>query len=244
MQISPPFGYEEVVPLYRNQKVRLPEPAEVPKFALGANAIPISYTEFSLALRDYPVVFVTTDEGRTFSAVVVLGMMAGENLFVRNGKWVDGVYIPAYARRYPFCMAKVKLDTVEQQDRLICVEKSYLDENGVEMFDTQGQGNERWREIERLIAEYEADLERSREMCAILLDYSLLEPFSMQATVNQGAPMQLTGMHRVDEKRLVHLNSSQIKNLLQKGVMARIYAHLLSLDSFGRLLERKAALIT
>ncbi|MBI3374989.1 MAG: SapC family protein [Betaproteobacteria bacterium] len=242
MQISPPFGYDEVVPLYRNQRVRLPAPGEVPKFALNANAIPISYTEFSLALREYPLVFITTDEGQNFSVVAVLGMTTGENLFVKNGKWAEGVYVPAYARRYPFCMAKVKLDAVEQQDRLICVEKTHLDENGVEMFDQQGQGNEKWRDIERLLGEYEADLERSREMCAILMDYSLLEPFTMQASLNSGGAMQLTGMHRVDEKRLVHLNSSQIKNLINKGLMGRIYAHLLSLDSFARLLERKAAL--
>ena len=41
------------------------------------------------------------------------------------------------------------------------------------------------REVERpraAAAEYEADLERSREMCAILADYGLLEPFTMQAT--------------------------------------------------------------
>ena len=52
--------------------------------------------------------------------------------------------------------------------------------------------------------------------------------------------MHLTGMHRVDEKKLEHLNASQIKNLMRKGVMGRIYTHLLSLDSFSTLLDRKA----
>ena len=39
--------------------------------------------------------------------------------------------------------------------------------------------------MERLLAEYEADLERMREMCALLADYGLLEPFSMQATMKK-----------------------------------------------------------
>jgi hypothetical protein len=84
------------------------------------------------------------------------------------------------------------------------------------------------------------DLERSREMCGILADYGLLEPFNMQATLNKGAPLQLTGMYRVDEKKIEHLNSSQLKNLVKKGVLGRIYAHLVSLENFTALLDRKA----
>jgi hypothetical protein len=95
--------------------------------------------------------------------------------------------------------------------------------------------------MQRLLAEYEADLERGRELCAVLADYALLEPFTLQATVNQGGKLQLTGMHRVDEKKIEHLNVSQFKNLAKKGILGRIYAHLLSLENFSRLLERRAA---
>jgi hypothetical protein len=221
--------------------VRLPAPGEVPQFARALNAIPVSYTEFTPVSRQYPIVFTSGDNGRNFTPVAVLGMTAGENLFVEGAAWAAGAYVPAYARRYPFCMAKVTLNQVEQQDRLICVEKDRVDDNGEPMFDDKGQPNEKWREIERLLTEYETDLERVREMCAILLDYALLEPFTMQATLAKGGAMHLTGMHRVDEKKLEHLNSSQIKNLMRKGVMGRIYTHLLSLDNFTTLLERKAA---
>ena len=77
-------------------------------------------------------------------------------------------------------------------------------------------------------------------MCGILADYGLLEPFTMQATMNAGGSMHLTGMFRVDEKKIDFLNASQHKNLIKKGVMSKIYIHLLSLDNFGRLLDRKA----
>ena len=241
MQISPPFGYQEVVPLYRNLRVRLLAPGEVPKFAQALNAIPISFTEFTLVAREYPIVFTSSDNGQSFGSIAVLGITAGENLFIADSRWAERVYVPAYARRFPFCMAKVTLNQTEQQDRLICVEKERVDENGEPMFDAQGKPNDKWREIERLLTEYEADLERSRELCAILMDYALLEPFTMQATLNKGGAMHLTGMHRVEEKKLEHLNASQIKNLMRKGVMGRIYTHLLSLDNFTRLLDRKAA---
>jgi hypothetical protein len=53
--------------------------------------------------------------------------------------------------------------------------------------------------------------------------------------------MQLGGMHRVAEKNIENLNAAQLKNLVRRGILARIYVHLLSLEHFGRLLDRKAA---
>lgn len=243
MDIKPPFGYKEIAPLNRKQKVRLLRPGEMPEFARDLNSIPISYTEFALVAREYPIVFTAVAGTQVFTPVAVLGMSAGENLYNQGGAWAGGVYVPAYARRFPFCMAKVTLDKVEQQNRLICVEKSHVDEvAGEALFDAKGQAVEKWREIERLLAEYEADLERSREMCGILGDYALLEPFTMQAKLNKGGdPLAMTGMHRVAEAKIEHLNASQLKNLVRKGILSRLYAHLLSLDNFAKLLDRKAA---
>ncbi len=245
MQISPPFGYKEVVPFLKTQKVRLLAPGEVPEFVQRGNAVPISHTEFQPVARHYPIVFTSSDDGKTYAAVAVLGFSSGENLFYDSGAWSGGVYIPAYARRYPFCMARVNVNQVEQKNRLICVEKSSLDEErGEAMFDAGGQPTEKWKGVERLLSEYEADLERGREMCAVLADYGLLEPFSMQAKLKQekgGGSMQITGMHRVAEKNLENLNAAQLKNLMRKGYLARVYIHLLSLENFGRLLDRKAA---
>jgi hypothetical protein len=243
MEIKPPFGYKDIVPLNRTQKIRLLRQGEIPEFARNINSIPISYTEFALVAREYPIVFTAVAGSQVFTPVAVLGMTANENLYNHGGTWAANVYIPAYARRFPFCMTRVTLDKVEQQNRLICVEKTYLDDAaGEAMFDVKGQPLEKWKEIERLLTEYEVDLERSREMCGILADYGLLEPFTMQAKFNKGGdPLHLTGMHRVAEARIEHLNASQLKNMVRKGVLSRVYAHLLSLDNFARLLERKAA---
>jgi hypothetical protein len=239
MQISPPYGYKEVVPYLKTQKVRLLSPGEVPDFVRNGNAIPISLTEFQPVARDYPIVFTGTEGA--LAPVAVLGLTSGENLFYADGKWAGGVYIPAYARRYPFCMAKVNVNQVEQKDRLICVEKTSIDENGEAMFDSKGAPSAKWKDLERLLGEYEADLERSREMCSIVSDYGLFEPFTMQATLrNQDKPMQITGMYRVVEKNLENLNAAQLKNLMRKGILPRIYIHLVSLENFGRLLDRRA----
>jgi hypothetical protein len=240
MQINPPFGYQEIVPLYKNSRVRLPPAGSLPDFCRRTNALPISFAEFGVACRDYPLAFTSSDGGRSFAAVAVLGLAGNENLFITGGRWDESAYLPAYVRRYPFCMSRVTLDGVEQADRLVCVEKSFLADDGERMFDDMGGPLERWRPIDKLLNEYEADLERGKEMCAILADYALLEPFTLQAVLNQGGAMNLGGMYRVEEKKLEFLNAAQHKNLIKKGIMGRIYAHLLSVDNFARLLKRKS----
>lgn len=239
MQINPPFGFQEIVPLHKSHAVRLPAPGTLPAFVQTTNAMPISYAEFAPASHDYPIVFVSSDQGKSYAAVAVIGLTNGENLFVSGGQWQDGVYVPAYVRRYPFCMARVNLDKQEQTNRLICVEKTFVADDGEKLFDDKGEATERWKGIEQLLREYEADLDRTREMCSILADYQLLEPFTMQATPTGGAPMNLSGMYRVQESKLEHLNAAQHKNLFRKGVVGRIYAHLLSIANFGRLLNRR-----
>jgi hypothetical protein len=240
MDINAPFGFKEIIPFYKNQKVSLPQPGTLPEFLRTTNAVPVSFTEFPVAFRDFPLVFVSTDEGKTFSPVAVLGIANAENLFLEGGKWDANAYLPAYVRRYPFCMARVTLDAVEQADRLVCVEKSFVTDQGEAMFDGEGKALTRWEPIQQLLNDYEADLERTREMCAILSDYALLEPFTLQANLKDAGPMNLAGMYRVEEKKLEHLNAAQHRNLFKKGVMGRIYTHLLSLDNFARLMVRKA----
>ena len=101
MEIAPPFGYKQIVPLSRTQKVRLLRPGEAPAFTSGLNAIPISYTEFALIAREYPIVFTAQAGSQVYGPVAVLGMTAGENLYNTGGGWAEGVYVPAYARRFP-----------------------------------------------------------------------------------------------------------------------------------------------
>jgi hypothetical protein len=240
MQITPPFGYREIVPLQRQMAVRLPAPGELPHFASHTSAVPLSYAEIVPASRDYPIAFASGADASTFTVVAVTGTARGENLFVRDGRWDAQLYVPAYVRRHPFCMARVQADNVDPSQRLVCLEKSAIVGSGGErLFDDAGKPSERWGPIERFINEYEADLERTREMCALLAEYQLLEPFSLQARMPAGE-ISLNGLGRVDERRLEALDEAQLRTLLRKGILARIYVHLVSLENFPRLLARKA----
>ena len=69
----------------------------------------------------------------------------------------------------------------------------------------------------------------------------MLEAFDAQINPQQADGMRVTGMHRVNENRLNSLDAGTIKRLMQQGSLSRIYAHLISLENFAKLLELSAA---
>ena len=241
MNIKPPYGYSEIVPLTTTARVRMPT-ATVPPVFGTMNAIPLSYAEIAVASRDYPIAFVTGDGERSFLAMAILGLEQQQNLFVdASGAWDGNTYVPAYVRRYPFCMARVTADGTEQAERIACVEKAAVSPEGDALYDDKGAELPAWQATKSLLFEFEADLTRTEEMCGILKGLGLLEGFSVQAMPREGAPLAMTGMHRVAEQKLAELGGSELKNLMDKGILARVYAHILSQLNFQRLLDRRAA---
>ncbi len=242
-QITPPYGFQEVVALAKTHRVLLPKGHALPMAFRNMNPLPVSFTEFTVAGRDYPLVFITGDEGKSFAPMLVTGLAAQQNLFVMwDNSWDRRAYLPAYVRRYPFCMTRVMVDGKEAPERVACVEKRAVNDKGEKLFDDKGEATAEWKARQQLLFEYEADLARTEEMCRLLAQHQLLEPFTMQAVPNQGEPIQLTGMFRVSEEKLHQLDPAVLKDLAQKGVLGRVYAHLISLDNFQRLLARSAAL--
>jgi len=239
VKITPPFGYGEVVPLQKTDRVLLPA-GGTPSFCRRLNALALSYSEFAAAARDYPIVFASADNGASFAPVIVLALADGANLFVNAaGDWDPTAYLPAYVRRYPFCLSKVYRDGRPTGERLVCVASDYLDPGGVALFDAEGRPTPHWPPIERLLAEYEADLDRTAEMCAALARLGLLAPFTMDVQEGAHRTTRLAGMYRVEEERLGALAPQELKTLVVRGFMSRVYAHLHSLANFARLYARE-----
>ena len=242
-QITPPYAYGEIVPLNKNHRVLVPQRGRIPPAFRTLSALPVSLAEFPVAARDYPIVFVSGDGGRTHAAFAVLGLEQGKNLFLMSdATWDRRAYLPAYVRRYPFCMATITVDGRTREERLVCVEKSALRDKGDRLFDDEGKPLPEWEQQQKLLVEYEADLVRTNEMCRTLSSLGLLEPFTMQARPNDGRPLSLTGMGRENEQKLQALEAERIKELMTRGYLGAVYLHMASLANFQRLLDRRASL--
>jgi len=241
MKITAPYGYDEIVPLQKTHRVLMPG-GTTPAFCRKLNALAISLAEFTIAGRDYPIAFVSVDSGKSFAPAIVLGLEQGSNLFVDEaGVWDRATYFPAFVRRYPFCISKLYVDGEPSGERVVCVATAYIDSAGVALFDAAGNGTPAWQAAERLLTEYEADLDRTAQMCAALARLQILEPFTLELHAEDRPQVKLAGMYRVAEAKLRDLKPASHKVLVNKGFMGLIYAHLHSLENFRRLADRQSA---
>lgn len=242
LKIAAPFGYGEVAPLKKTDSVLLPAAGAIPEFCRSINSLALSFTEFNVAARDYPIVFASGDAGKSYAPVIVLGLADAQNLFVdAAGDWDRASYVPAFVRRYPFCLSRIQAQGEARGDKVVCVATAHLDPRGMQLFDAAGEPTPQWQAAQRLLQEFEADLDTTAQMCAEFRDLDLFSPFTFEVVHDDAPGLKLQGMHRIDEQKLKALKPASHKALVTKGLMGKIYAHIHSLENFARLYARAVA---
>ena len=85
-------------------------------FLVGQHAIPITTDEFPLVQRFMPIVFSIGDDA---IPLALMGLNEGVNVFVGDdGKLTENnLYVPAYVRRYPYMLARLRPDSEELSGR-------------------------------------------------------------------------------------------------------------------------------
>ena len=231
--------YERPVALNRerHQALRLaPVPGHY-RFAAGTNALPIAGSEFGAAARDYPIVF-TGQEGGPFNVAALVGLRDDENLMVDDqGQWASGTYVPAFARRYPFVLAKSP-----GSDRLtVCVDEVYpglVKTEGEALFDDAGKETPFLQRVLAFLRAFHEEAKRTTDFATRLKELGLLVP-KMISVQRKGQPRRaVRGLWTVDVAKLRALDDARVLELYRNGYLPLIEAHLLSLGALPRLISR------
>ncbi|HKK15044.1 MAG TPA: SapC family protein [Gammaproteobacteria bacterium] len=232
--------YERPVPLNRDQHraLRLTPGNGDFSFARGINSVPVAGVEFPEACRDYPIVFAGNSPQEVVPSVL-LGLRQDENLFVNaEGAWQD-TYLPAFVRRYPFVLAEKEGG---EEDFTVCVDEGYpgltTEGEGEALFDEAGKEGPYLQRVLEFLSEFQGQMRRTRTFVDRLNELGLLEQKVIQVAPAGGQPAVLQGLYVIDEQRLQGLDDASIRQLLDAGELAWIYAHLLSLGNVNRLSAR------
>lgn len=231
-----PPGYRTLVPFSRDKfrGMGRSQPAFA-DFARDLNSVFVTAVEFFQAARHYPIVFGRDAQSGGFVPVALTGLEDRQNLFITaEGRWRGDSYVPAYVRRWPFFAAQLRDDP---ERSLVCVDPSGLAASDSAFIDADGEPTTRWQETERMVNEMEAARRQTQAFMRVLVDLDLIELFEAHAVTREGRRMRFGNLHRVSEQRLNALSEKQVKQLMAKGWLSRIYAHLISLENFQRLLD-------
>jgi hypothetical protein len=233
--------YERPVALNRerHKALRLAQSENHFAFAANTNALPIASGEFAEAARDYPIVFVGA-EGGPFNVAALVGLRDRQNLMVdARGRWAPGSYVPAFARRYPFVLARGN-----GEDTLtVCIDEVYpglsTDEGaaGEPLFNADGSETPYLKRVLEFLQRFHAEAQRTAAFAARLKELGLLVPKVIN--IDRGGERQsVSGVWIVDAARLRGIDDARVVELYRSGYLSWIEAHLLSLGSLGRLVAR------
>jgi len=215
-------------------------------FAAIGHAVPLTVGEFPLAAVTGPIIFVGDEK----LPIAVMGLNSGENMFVTaEGVFEPGVYIPAYVRRYPFIFANDE----KAQQMVLCIDRDakFIVEGGdMAFFDDAGQPSEYTKNCIEFCNNFEMERQRTESFVQLLKDNDLFELkvanfVPPKADGTPGEPQKIAEYFGVSEDKLLALKPEKLVELRDNGALAQIYAHLLSLVGWDRLiaisLARQAA---
>jgi hypothetical protein len=230
--------FERVVPVnkerHAGKKVRASNDF---RFASKFHVAYVTVHEFARAAAIYPLVFLEDKDSDQFRPVALMGLDAGENLFVDSqGQWA-GSYIPAIIRRYPFALTKA----AEADRFIVCVDEAsdlLSDTEGASLFDEQGNPTQVIENVKRYLGELQQMDTMTHEFGQFLVQNNLLTPLNMRVNAANQA-RNITGCYVINEERLNNFSDAKFLEVRQKGYLPAIYAHLISLSQIERLAGMK-----
>ncbi|MDB5475007.1 MAG: SapC-related protein [Phenylobacterium sp.] len=206
-------------------------------FAKPGHAVPLTVGEFPLAALTGPIIFVGDEK----TPIAVMGLNAGDNMFVRDdGMFEPGVYIPAYIRRYPFVFAQDD----EAKQMVLCIDRKaeFIVEGGeIPFFDKDGKPSDYTQRCMEFCNNFEQERQRTMAFVQILKDLDLFETKTanftpMNADGTPGEPQKIADYFGVSEDKLNKLPTEKLVEIRDNGALGQIYAHLLSLVGWDRLI--------
>jgi hypothetical protein len=243
-QSNLPLFYKDLMPLNsRDHGKWHARNVDKAPWIVGQHAVPLTVDEFPQASRYFPIVFSSGDNP---VPLALMGLNEGINTFFDdNGAVIDDAYIPAYVRRYPFLLAK--LDS-KSDNMSLCFDPS-TDivgdfKDGAELFDAEGQATEHTQGILTFCQRFEEAGQRTAMFIEELKKNDLLmdgEVGIQRGDAPDAPPYIYRGFAMVNQEKFRELRGDVLRSWNQNGMLALVFAHMLSLDLMRFIFARQTA---
>ncbi len=195
--------------------------------------------EFREVQAHYPIVLRRDAETGKLAALALFGFEAGENLFLNADKW-DARYRPMAHAVQPFLIGRSAEEGAPPQVHIdMAHARISANGEGMRLFDDAGVPTPYLETIANMLGDLDYAWHESAAFFDALEAYGLVEPFSLEVTLDNGAVQSLVGFQTIHEDRLASLDGEALAALMEQGHLARIYMVLASLAQFGNLVARK-----
>lgn len=234
-----PIFYNDLVPLNSNDHAGFRvKPADAAPFLRNQHAVPLTVDEFVVAQRFVPIIFSAGDEP---VPLALMGLNEGVNTFLDDeGKLRGPAYVPAYVRRYPWMLAKLRPDSDELS---LCFDPTSETVGAFEDGDSLIEGKEPTeltKNILKFCEDFEQAAQRTNQFMKDLKELDLIMDgeVSIQMPDNNN-PFVYRGFGMVNEEKLRDLRGDQLRKINQNGMLPLIHAHLFSLQLMREIFQQQ-----
>ena len=225
---------------HRELRVRTAHGAELGDSVMSCIAVP---SEFRRVQADYPILFRRNIERDEFTALAMFGFESGENLFLEDGRW-RAEYRPLAMAIQPFLIGNPSPDSDQKQVHVDLASPRIGDGDGVRLFDDTGRPTPFLEDMAEKLGALDQGYQASGDFFAALRRYELLEPLTLEITLEDGSTNRLVGFHVIDEDRLRGLDAASLDELHQAGHLIPVFMALASLGQLNALIARKNRRLT
>ncbi len=195
-------------------------------------------SEFRQIQNDYPILFQLNQERDSFTAVALFGFQAGENLFLGDDGW-EARALPLAMQIQPFLIGGAPDGAGDKKVHIDLASPRIGEGEGMRVFDQDGRATPYLETIVERLDALDIGYRASGAFFAALRRNALLEPLTLEVTLDDGSTNRLVGFHIVDEERLRALDAATLGELHAEGHLMPIFMALASLSNIGKLVERK-----
>lgn len=217
-------------------------PVDTPfAFTAEAHILPLTIPEFPIAALTYPIIFI----GDAKMPGAVAGVRQGVNLFVNeDGSYEPGAYLPAFVRRYPFVLAHNPGD----EQMIVCIDRGArtISDTPQLPFFENGEPSEYTKNAIQFCNEFEQQRVISDSFIEMVKELDLFETRQTAYVPRdrmgnpQGEPQLIAEYFAIAETRLNALPAEKLVELRGNGALSVIYAHMMSLNGWDKLIARAA----
>lgn len=193
--------------------------------------------EFRRVAADYPILFRLNAERTAFTALAMFGFSDGENLFLEGERW-DAGYVPLAIDSQPFLIGGAD-GAGERQVHIDMASPRIGGGEGVRLFDEHGQATPYLEDMAGKLGELDQGWQGAGDFFAALDRHKLLEPLTLEVTLDDGSINRLVGFHIVDEARLQALGGDALGELHAAGQLMPLFMAVASIGKLSALVARK-----
>lgn len=195
--------------------------------------------EFRRVQNEYAILFRLTPQRDRFQALAMFGFEPGENLFLDGDRW-DARYRPLAMQIRPFLIGHPAVEGGDKQIH-IDLDSPRIDRGGegVRIFDDAGRPTPYLDDIAGRLGELDAGWQQTDGFFEALTRHELLEPLTLEITLDDGSVNRLVGYHGIAEERLQQLDGAALAALHADGYLMPVFMALASLSNVDALIARK-----